>query len=90
MYSDYCSNHFASTQLFKELQRENEEIAAFAKALYRNKRCRQLDVPSFLIMPLQRVCKYPLLLKVHLDLRLELDLHSQVELPLSHGIIVHR
>ena len=27
-------------------------------------RCKQLDIMSFLVKPVQRVCKYPLLLRV--------------------------
>lgn len=46
------------------LKKEREGMDAFLKAALRDKRCRRLDLSSFLVLPLQRVCKYPLLLRV--------------------------
>jgi hypothetical protein len=40
------------------------EFKAFCEQAFMLPRCRLLELDSFLIAPLQRVCKYPLLLKV--------------------------
>ena len=34
--------------------------------MLQDSRCKQLDMMSFLVKPVQRVCKYPLLLRVSL------------------------
>ena len=36
----------------------------FLEDCSRQPQCRNLDLPGFLIKPVQRICKYPLLIKV--------------------------
>ena len=75
-YGKYCKNHPTSKQLMTSLRTNN---ALFSKLLLvrrartltlqecQNKsECRYLDLESFLIKPVQRLCKYPLILKVKL------------------------
>lgn len=44
--------------------KENPEFVSFLESCDQNPRCRNLPLFSFLIKPVQRICKYPLLLKV--------------------------
>jgi hypothetical protein len=67
MYSEYCSNQVSATRLLDKLLEENQAFFNFHDvAQFDNPLCRKLDLASFLIIPMQRVCKYPLLLKVRL------------------------
>ncbi|KAL6070891.1 Rho guanine nucleotide exchange factor 3, variant 2 [Balamuthia mandrillaris] len=47
----------------KNLTHGTSEFARFCEEAKRDKRCRNMDLSSFLIKPFQRVTKYPLLLK---------------------------
>ena len=42
---------------------QRSEFVAFCKQASSHHECRNLDLNSLLIKPIQRICKYPLLLK---------------------------
>ena len=62
IYSTYCSNQPTIDSLYDEYK-EIPKFGAFLRAAYRNPACQKQDLKSFLIRPLQRLCKYPLLLR---------------------------
>lgn len=58
----YCTNHAASLSTLKKLK-NNAQFAAFIEEVRQKPECRKLDIEAYLIKPLQRICRYPLLLK---------------------------
>src|SRR3990167_7616875 len=62
MYTDFCANQPKLTTALDRLQK-NPAFAAFLAQCMTNEECRGLTLFSFLIKPIQRICKYPLLLK---------------------------
>ncbi|KAL6052949.1 Rho guanine nucleotide exchange factor (GEF) 17, variant 2 [Balamuthia mandrillaris] len=63
LYAVYCSNQpIIMTELTK-LKTKYPPFKEFLDEAFRNPQCRLLELHSFLIHPLQRICKYPLLLK---------------------------
>jgi len=62
VYSVYCAGEVQAIAILQSLQGENPEFAAFLKKCSDDPNCRKRDLESFLIKPLQRICKYPLLL----------------------------
>ena len=69
MYSAYCSNQAQAIRTIQDMSKNNELFRSFVKTAIRHRRCRALDLAAFMIMPMQRVCKYPLLLKVNISAR---------------------
>lgn len=63
-YIPYCSNQQSSSAKFMKTLLSKGEVKVFLDDTYRNPVVRQLDLPGFLLKPVQRICKYPLLLKV--------------------------
>lgn len=61
-YSTYCSNYPTAMQMVHGLS-NNPEIKNQLQAWMNAPECRGLSLESFLIKPIQRICKYPLLLK---------------------------
>src|SRR3990167_7192787 len=66
VYSEYCGNQVNSQELLAKIENEREEVHDFIVKASKDKRCRRLTLMSFLIAPLQRLCKYPLLIRVFL------------------------
>eukprot|EP00158_Paraphelidium_tribonemae_P009796 Partr_v1_DN28968_c1_g1_i1_m26215 putative RhoGEF len=62
VYSAYCGNHAKAVQKVKDLQQNNKAFRNFLTDTYRDPATRHLDLASYLIKPVQRICKYPLLL----------------------------
>lgn len=62
-YTSYCANHQASLLTIKKYQTKNSSFTAFLDECMADPRCRRLPLPSYLIKPIQRLCKYPLILK---------------------------
>ena len=62
-YGVYCSNQPNIHELLTEYKEENKEFSEFLKKCFKLPECKKQDLESFLMMPLQRLCRYPLLLK---------------------------
>lgn len=62
MYSQYVNNTEKQEQELSRLRKNNKEFAAFCDRL--KAKSHGLDLDSYLIKPVQRVCKYPLLFRV--------------------------
>lgn len=63
LYAVYCSNQPNIRDRILALKKELPEFDDFLKKQFRRPECRKLDLEAFLIKPLQRLCKYPLLIK---------------------------
>eukprot|EP01090_Pellita_catalonica_P021835 TRINITY_DN827_c0_g1_i3.p2 TRINITY_DN827_c0_g1~~TRINITY_DN827_c0_g1_i3.p2 ORF type:complete len:424 (-),score=94.27 TRINITY_DN827_c0_g1_i3:2221-3492(-) len=63
MYSVYCSNQNAAMTAVVDETQNNRDFAVFLAYTQAKPESRSLDLNSFLIKPVQRVCKYPLLLR---------------------------
>jgi hypothetical protein len=63
VYRDYCANQPNTFTLVERWKETNPEFASFLEQCDRTPECRGLDLLSFLIKPVQRLCKYPLLLR---------------------------
>jgi len=63
-YTEYCANQPKALAMLHDLERDNPEFAKFTKDLMENSpEVRGLSLLSFIIKPIQRLCKYPLLLR---------------------------
>ncbi|KAJ3092833.1 cytochrome c oxidase subunit 1 [Quaeritorhiza haematococci] len=58
-YTLYCSNHSSSLVKLQHWMQSNKVLRQFLDSGI----TRNLDLASFLIKPVQRICKYPLLIK---------------------------
>jgi len=63
LYSIYASNHDASLMKLEECKKKRKEFARFLDVCHGDTSCRGLFLNAFLIKPIQRLCKYPLLLR---------------------------
>lgn len=62
-YSPYCSNLVKARHLKNKLSQKRDGFMEFLAEAQNNPNAKKQDLNSFLIKPLQRLCKYPLLLK---------------------------
>eukprot|EP01127_Copromyxa_protea_P023304 TRINITY_DN8695_c0_g1_i1.p1 TRINITY_DN8695_c0_g1~~TRINITY_DN8695_c0_g1_i1.p1 ORF type:complete len:467 (+),score=97.21 TRINITY_DN8695_c0_g1_i1:69-1469(+) len=64
-YTDYCANQPHALSMLKQLETENPEFTEYCNNLMNdpNGVVRGLSILSFIIKPVQRLCKYPLLLR---------------------------
>jgi len=62
IYGTYCTNQPTIESTLRQLQKK-EKFSKFLKHIYRKTACQRQDLNSLLISPLQRLCKYPLLLR---------------------------
>jgi hypothetical protein len=63
MYSTYCANQPRALSCLEEAKKSNKAFRVFLEETVKNTRCRGLNLFSFLIAPVQRICKYPLLFR---------------------------
>ncbi|KAJ3125743.1 Myosin 10A, isoform D [Nowakowskiella sp. JEL0407] len=62
MYTMYCSNHPYAVMKLQTI-RQNKQIVKFLDQCAQLPESRHLNLDTFLIKPVQRICKYPLLLR---------------------------
>lgn len=62
-YSPYCENLVKARHMKNKLIQQRTGFAEFLEEAQEDPHCNKQDLQSFLIKPLQRLCKYPLLLK---------------------------
>jgi hypothetical protein len=62
-YQIYCSNHPNIHSRLETYQTNSADFKRFLLQCYKDDVCRKLSIDAFLIMPLQRICKYPLFFK---------------------------
>ncbi|EGC28731.1 hypothetical protein DICPUDRAFT_85191, partial [Dictyostelium purpureum] len=61
MYSQYCTHHPKSIQNINDLVKNNSTFSQFKNEIASNPNSRGLSLLDYLIKPIQRICKYPLL-----------------------------
>ncbi|KAJ3086942.1 Myosin 10A, isoform D [Quaeritorhiza haematococci] len=62
IYTMYCSN-YPNAILKLQSVRQKNQLAKFLDSCAQSPECRNLNLANFLIKPVQRICKYPLLIK---------------------------
>lgn len=63
MYKTYCKNYRACLDALRYFKDRIPEFDPFVRKCELAEECKALDLGSFLIKPVQRICKYPLLLR---------------------------
>jgi hypothetical protein len=66
MYTFYCSNQETAHQSLEKAKAENPEFKKWLDDVHLNKELNGLRITDYLVKPIQRICKYPLLLRVSL------------------------
>jgi len=66
MYKVYCKNQPYAMIEYQRIKAEgkNKKLKLFEEECFRKPECRLMDLQSFLLKPVQRICKYPLLIRV--------------------------
>jgi len=62
-YSIYCGDQQRSGEEMRRAESDNVLLQNHLEAMLLEKECRKLDIYAYLLLPMQRVTKYPLLLK---------------------------
>ncbi len=62
LYNEYCSSYDKAEQIYQSSQK-NQQFATYLESLVNCPESKGLSLNSFLIMPVQRPVKYPLLLR---------------------------
>ncbi|TCD66409.1 hypothetical protein EIP91_001400 [Steccherinum ochraceum] len=63
VYMDYCVNQANAAKVLQSLRQANPELAARLQQLRDDPSVRNLDLSSYLLVPMQRITRYPLLIK---------------------------
>lgn len=84
VYMEYCVNQATAIKVLKSLREENSQLEKHLQKLRDNPAVRNLDVSSYLLVPMQRITRYPLLIKQILNYTEvddeRLDIESAVDL----------
>ncbi|KAH3742479.1 calmodulin-binding protein [Pelomyxa schiedti] len=63
VYSTYCANIAQQLATYNKLYAASKPFKKFMDTTHKNPKLRKLDLVTFLSKPMQRICKYPLLLR---------------------------
>jgi len=63
MYTLYCNGYKKSLEILTKCEKDNSAFPHFVKAIEQKPECNGLHLRDYLIKPIQRLCKYPLLFK---------------------------
>eukprot|EP01100_Stratorugosa_tubuloviscum_P010045 TRINITY_DN425_c0_g1_i1.p1 TRINITY_DN425_c0_g1~~TRINITY_DN425_c0_g1_i1.p1 ORF type:complete len:871 (+),score=389.51 TRINITY_DN425_c0_g1_i1:92-2704(+) len=63
LYTSYCCEHDGSLEYLERCRKKEKRFDTFLKNLMEDQELRCLDLNAFLVKPVQRVCKYPLLFR---------------------------
>ncbi|CAJ0960202.1 unnamed protein product, partial [Mesorhabditis belari] len=66
-YIKYCSNQVYQDRTLRRLKTESSAFLAAVSRLEADKQCQGLDMRSFLMLPMQRITRYPLLIYAILE-----------------------
>ncbi|KAF8652812.1 hypothetical protein AX16_004163 [Volvariella volvacea WC 439] len=62
-YNIYCVNQGNAIRVLKSMRDSNHELGAHLRRLHEEPAVRNLDLSSYLLEPMQRITRYPLLVK---------------------------
>ncbi|KAI0628815.1 hypothetical protein C8Q77DRAFT_1281081 [Trametes polyzona] len=79
VYMDYCVNQATAIKVLQSLRQTNPELSASLQRLRDDPAARNLDLSSYLLVPMQRITRYPLLFKQIIHYTDEGDDRSQIE-----------
>ncbi|CAG8437670.1 15518_t:CDS:10 [Acaulospora morrowiae] len=63
LYIVYCGNQLNASKFIQKKRTESKKFDDFLKMCQQNPKCGSLDLSSFLLKPLQRITRYPLLIR---------------------------
>ncbi|KAI6218252.1 Rho guanine nucleotide exchange factor 35 [Aphelenchoides besseyi] len=66
-YIKYCANQIYQDRALKRLKGTNSQFLSCINRIEAHRDCQGLDMRSFLMLPMQRCCRYPLLVFAILD-----------------------
>ncbi|CAI2169930.1 13957_t:CDS:10 [Funneliformis geosporum] len=62
-YKTYCGNQLNASKFLQKKRNEDKRFEEFLKKAQQNPQCGSLDLSSFLLKPMQRITRYPLLIR---------------------------
>ncbi|CAG8655621.1 13678_t:CDS:10, partial [Dentiscutata heterogama] len=63
LYTKYCGNQLNASKFLQKKSSVEKKFADFLKKSQQDPKCGSLDLSSFLLKPLQRITRYPLLIR---------------------------
>ncbi|TFY54721.1 hypothetical protein EVG20_g9594, partial [Dentipellis fragilis] len=63
IYREYCVNQANAAKILQSLRDQNPKLAGHLQRLRDDPATRSLDLSSYLLVPMQRITRYPLLIK---------------------------
>ncbi|KAJ7621612.1 hypothetical protein DFH06DRAFT_1233083 [Mycena polygramma] len=79
VYMEYCVNQGTAIKVLKSLRDSNPELASHLQRLKEDPTVRNLDLSSYLLAPMQRITRYPLLIKQILHYTEPGDEHKAIQ-----------
>ncbi|PRP77533.1 hypothetical protein PROFUN_14187 [Planoprotostelium fungivorum] len=79
MYLEYCANQTIQLARVNELDQKNRNFHNLLVSAKKRPECRQLPFDSYLSRPVQRICKYPLLLRELIESSYEVEQMRQLK-----------